>query len=396
MGVASSFDALVVGRGLLASAGARHLAIENSNVALIGPTEEQCRQSKKVFASHFDNTRVQRILAKDELWTRLNLDSVRSWKSLQDQSGIVFYQQNGCIYVNNYEDGYLKSASKIAKDFDLRFENIRNAEDLKAISPRLSIAGDIFGIYESSLAGQINPRALVTAQLKTFAEHGGTEINDLVIEISHTKGGWLLKTHSGQSHFAKKVLVAAGAFTNYSNLIPRPLRFENKSEVVIMAGLSLDDYLQMRNMPSLLFEIDLEEFDGIYLTAPTMAPDGRYVLKMGMNQKLDLNLDDQSAMHDWFSGDGHKSFAPVLERELRNPFPTVSFLETNLKKCVISRTFTKNPYIGEIQDGLYVVHGCNGYSAMSSDAQGRQAAALLTSGTFDEGYKESDFVLVYK
>jgi hypothetical protein len=33
---------------------------------------------------------------------------------------------------------------------------------------------------------------------------------------------------------------------------------------------------------------------------------------------------------------------------------------------------------------------------MSSDAQGRQAAALLTSGTFDEGYKESDFVLVYK
>ncbi|MEY3904356.1 MAG: hypothetical protein RIT08_272, partial [Actinomycetota bacterium] len=136
MGVTSSFDALVVGRGLLASAGARHLAIENSNVALIGPTEEQCRQSKKVFASHFDNTRVQRILAKDELWTRLNLDSVRSWKSLQDQSGIDFYQQNGCIYVNNYEDEYLKSASKIANDFDLHFKSVRSAEDLKAISPR--------------------------------------------------------------------------------------------------------------------------------------------------------------------------------------------------------------------------------------------------------------------
>jgi hypothetical protein len=33
---------------------------------------------------------------------------------------------------------------------------------------------------------------------------------------------------------------------------------------------------------------------------------------------------------------------------------------------------------------------------MSSDAQGRQAAALMSSGKFDEGYEESDFVLVYK
>jgi glycine/D-amino acid oxidase-like deaminating enzyme len=396
MGITSSFDVLVVGRGLLASAGARHLAIENSSVALIGPTEEQCLQSKKVFASHYDNTRVQRMIAGDELWTRLNIDSVRSWKSLQDQTGIGFYQQNGCIYVNNYEDEYLKSASKIANDFDLHFEEVKNSDDLAAIAPRLSIAGEILGIYESNLAGQINPRKLVTAQLKAFRELGGTELNDLVVGVSQINGGWMINTLSGQNHFAKKVLVAAGAFTNYFDLIPRPLKFENKSEVVIMGRLSEDDYLQMRSMPSLLFEINVEEFDGIYLTAPTETMDGNYVLKMGMNQKLDLNLDDQSAMNDWFTGDGQKAFAPILERELAKLFPTVSFLETELKKCVISRTFTENPYIGEVDTGLYVAHGCNGYSAMSSDAQGRQAAALMTSGSFDEGYKESDFMLVYK
>jgi len=396
MGVRSSFDFLVVGRGLLATAGARHLAIENPSVALIGPTEEQSLQSKKVFASHYDNSRVQRIIAEDVLWTRLNLDSATSWKSLQDQTGIDFYQQNGCIYLNNHEDDYLKSASKIANEFDLNFEKIRNANDLKVISPRLSIEGDILGIYESNLAGQINPRALVSAQLKAFAEHGGTEINDLVVELLQSKGGWLIKTHSGESYFAKKVLVAAGAFTNYFSLIPRLLRFENKSEVVILGRLSQDDFFQMRNMPSLLFEIDAAEFDGIYLTAPTMAPDGGYVLKMGMNQKQDLNLDEQTPMQDWFNGDSYKAFAPNLEQELSNLFPTVSFLGTELKPCVISRTFTENPYIGEIEGGLFVAHGCNGYSAMSSDAQGRQAAALITSGKFDEGYKESDFALVYK
>jgi sarcosine oxidase len=396
MGITSSFDVLVVGRGLLASAAARHLATESSSVALIGPTEEQCLQSKKVFASHYDNTRVQRIIAGDELWTRLNLDSVRSWKSLQDQTGIDFYRQNGCIYVNNYEDDYLKSASIIANDFDLHFEEVKSSVDLADISPKLSIAGEIHGIYESILAGQINPRKLVTAQVKAFTELGGTEINDLVVEVSQINGGWIIKALSGQKYFAQKVLVAVGAFTNYFNLIPRPLKFENKSEVVIMGRLSEDDYLQMRSMPSLLFEINVEEFDGIYLTAPTEAPDGSYVLKMGMNQKLDLNLDDQSAMNDWFTGDGQKAFAPILERELAKLFPTLSFLETELKKCVISRTFTENPYIGEVDTGLYVVHGCNGYSAMSSDAQGRQAAALIFSGRFDEGYKESDFRLVYK
>ena len=396
MGDPLSFDVLVVGRGLLGSAAARHLATENSHVALIGPTEEQCLLSKRVFASHYDKTRVQRIIAQDELWTRLNLDSARSWGALQEETGIDFYQQNGCLYINTYEDEYLKSAPKIAKGFDLHFEEVRDATDLRAISPRLSIAGEIHGIYESSLAGQINPRSLVTAQLKAFKAQGGREINDLVIAISKTNGGWVIKTHSGQSYFAKQVLVAAGAFTNYFNLIPRPLKFENKSEVVIMGRLSQDDYLQMRNMPSLLFEIDVQEFDGIYLTAPTVAPDGSYILKMGMNQKLDLNLDEQTAMDEWFSGEKYQTFAPNLERELRKLFPTVSFLGTELKRCVISRTFTENPYIGEVDSGLYVAHGCNGYSAMSSDAQGRQAAALMSSGMFDEGYKESDFVLVYK
>ncbi|MEY4037183.1 MAG: hypothetical protein RL201_564, partial [Actinomycetota bacterium] len=35
------YDVLVVGRGLLGSAAARHLALENLKVALVGPTEAE-------------------------------------------------------------------------------------------------------------------------------------------------------------------------------------------------------------------------------------------------------------------------------------------------------------------------------------------------------------------
>jgi sarcosine oxidase len=393
---ALSFDVAVIGRGLSASASARHLALENLNVALIGPTEEQCKSSKNTFAGHYDSTRVQRIIAQNELWTRLNLDSVKTWKNLQSQTGISFYKENGCLYVNHYQDEYLKSAHKIAKEFDLEIQNFNNSAELKQISPHISIDSSIFGIFEPKLAGLLNPRKLVEAQLKAFSELGGIELNQIVVDVSQSNGGWQVKTESGQNYFANKVLVAAGAFTNFFNLIPRPLAFQNKSEVVIMGRVSREDYLLMKDMPSLLYEVKAEDFDGIYLTAPTETTDGHYFLKMGLNQSLDLNLNDHLAMNDWFNGNSLTLFSPVLERELRKIFPKVNFLETVLKSCVISRTLTENPYIGEVAEGLFVVHGCNGYSAMSSDAQGRQGAALLARGKFDEGYHESDFTLIYQ
>lgn len=391
-----NFDAIVVGRGLIASAGARHLALEGKNVALIGPTEEQNLRSSHVFASHYDNTRVQRIVAQNEVWTRLNLDSVRQWRPLQESTGIDFYRESGCIYVNTHHDSYLKTAPKIAQNFGLELQPIHSREDVGAISPFLYFDQEVEGIYEPHLAGSINPRKLVEAQLRAFQQLGGTEVNEIVVDLSHSDGMWIAPTSSGERYSAKQVLVAAGAFSNYFNLLPRKLDIQNKSEVVVMAKVTEADFLRMRDMPSLLFEIKVAEFDGIYLIAPTQTPDGSYILKMGMNQSRDLDLKNESAMRDWFISDAYLAFAPVLDRELKKLFPTIDFVELSYKPCVISRTATDNPYIGEVADGLFVAHGCNGYSAMSSDAQGRQATALMLNGCFDEGYSPDDFRVIYK
>jgi sarcosine oxidase len=393
---AQMYDVLVVGRGLLGSAAARHLALENLKVALVGPTEEQNLKSGKVFASHYDDTRVHRIIAHNELWTRLNLDSAKSWISLQESTGASFYEPNGCLYINNFHDEYLQKASSLAKEFGLHFTKIENAEDLRKVSPELNFQGEIYGIFEPNLAGLINPRKLVSAQLDSFSQLGGVEINDVVTEVVKANGFWAIKTSSGVEYSSKKVLIAAGAFSNFQNLLPRKLDFQNKSEVVILAQLTEADYGQLKEMPSLLYEIKTDEFDGIYLTAPTKDKSGSYVMKMGLNQRIDLDLNDQADMNDWFARESYEPFAPVLERELKSLFPEVNPIRTSLKPCVISRTKTENPYIGEVDHGLFVLHGCNGYSAMSSDAQGRQAVALITTGKFDSGYSESDFKLVYK
>jgi sarcosine oxidase len=326
----------------------------------------------------------------------LNLDSARSWKSLQDSTGINFYEPNGCIYLNNFQDDYLQKVPSLATEFGLQFKTIGSRGDFQNISPELHFEGEIQGIYESDLAGLINPRKLVSAQLQSFVQLGGQEINEVVTRIDKSKGIWNVETSIGVGYSAEKVLIAAGAFTNFRNLLPRKLDFQNKSEVVILTQLSETDYGRLKNMPSLLYEINTDEFDGIYLTAPTMDQSGNYVMKMGLNQRIDLDLNNQTDMNDWFARDSYEPFSRVLERELRKLFPNIVPIRTSLKPCVISRTKTENPYIGEAEDGLFVLHGCNGYSAMSSDAQGRQAAALIATGKFDSGYSESDFKLVYK
>ena len=124
----ANFDVLVIGRGLLGSAAARHLALENLKVALVGPTEEENLKSRRVFASHYDNTRVQRVIAQNELWTRLNRDSVNSWSDLQDLTGIEFYQPNGCIYINTFRDSYLAGVAGIAEEFGMKFQPIASSD----------------------------------------------------------------------------------------------------------------------------------------------------------------------------------------------------------------------------------------------------------------------------
>jgi glycine/D-amino acid oxidase-like deaminating enzyme len=391
-----SFDAIVVGGGLIGSAGAKYLAQMGLRVALIGPTESQAQESGKVFASHYDISRVQRVIAQDDLWTRLNVESASAWKDLEISTGVSFFQPNGCVYLNDHEDEYLKTVDTLANKFSLNFNHINGRDQLREKLPHVEIGESVFGIFEGASAGLIQPRNLILAQLTAFRNFGGREIQEVVVDLQKVNGVWTATTDSGAQYSSKKVLVSTGAFSNFFNLLPKKLKFQNKSEVVITAELSESDFKKLAGMPSVLFEIRSREFDGIYLTAPLESEDGHKILKMGLNQSLDLNLDRHEEMVQWFQRDSFLEFGPILERELFKLFPTIEFLKTELKPCVISRTATENPYIGEIEDGLFVAHGCNGYSAMSSDAQGRLGAKLLATGKFDQGYKESDFLLVYK
>jgi glycine/D-amino acid oxidase-like deaminating enzyme len=392
------FDTIVIGKGLVGSAAAKYLATPQHKVALIGPDEPADYHQAVVFANHFDQARVQRIIGADAIWTRLNFEAAQQYAHLQAQSGIHFHQPVGCLYVNPYgKDDYLAHFEAQNEALHLPARGYATAEAIMADFPEFAFPAASQGVLERAPAGFIQPRRLIQAQLEVFAARAGFVFRETVTDVSVSGGGFSVATLEGNTYTAARVLVAAGSFVNYLNLIPQKLALQSKSEVVLLVEIPERDIARFAHLPSLLYEIDNGAVEGIYLTPPLRYPNGHFYLKMGCNVPEDLFFEDLTEVQRWFRHGDDARFAPKLLDAFRALLPNVPVEAYQTKKCLISRTAHGRPYIGETaQPGLFVAGGCNGYSAMCSDAIGRVAAHLVQRGALPEGFAEGAFALRYR
>ena len=303
------FDVIVIGKGLVGSAAAKYLSASQKNIALIGPDEPADYNNAIVFASHYDQARVQRLIGKDEVWTKLNIDSARQYATMQKQTGINFHDPVGCLYVNpSGKNNYLENANSLGEKFQTGFDVFHSGTEINSKYPDYHFPETAHGLFESSLSGLINPRLLIKAQLKLVEENNGTIIRDTVVNISHIGTEYLVETSEGSSYFAHKILLAAGSFVNFFNLLPEKLNLVIKSEVVLLAQLSEQDAEKLSTLPSLLYEIDNGEVEGIYLVKPVKYPDGEWYLKMGCNLPGDILFENITQVQHWFrQGDSDRS-----------------------------------------------------------------------------------------
>lgn len=100
----SSYEVAVIGLGLIGSAACRHLSLRfGSSVVGIGPAEPQDWGSHTgVFASHYDQARITRIVDRNDVWSKLAARSIASYKSIQDESGITFHHPVGSLRVTPF------------------------------------------------------------------------------------------------------------------------------------------------------------------------------------------------------------------------------------------------------------------------------------------------------
>ncbi len=386
------FDYIVIGNGLMGAAAARYLSQMTSKVALIGPGEpEDFAAHTGVFASHYDQGRITRQISKDSIWSSLAMRAVAQYEYLQNRSGIQFHEPVGCLFVAPPIDPYFSLLLDSAQQLNVDYVLYGSPAERQAAHPQLHFPDTFASFFEPDPAGYINPRDLRRAQEKVALAQGVRVVREAVTAVQETSQNIAVVTESGQTYRTRKVLVAAGAFTNAYALLPRPLPLIVKTETTILARVSEAEGQRLSKMPSIIYMVEDSALDSIYMLPPIRYPDGDIYVKLGCNTKYDQWPTNLQEMRDWMIAGDSDVAAQEMQAAMLAVLPDLAAESFETKRCLVTYTTHGKPYIDQVADHIYVAVGGNGSSAKSSDTLGWLAANLMQMGTFPNGFKRDDF-----
>jgi len=383
------FKYIIVGAGMMGAAAARHLSRWTDGVALIGPEEPLDHSSHRgVFASHYDEARITRTIDSDPVWARLANRSIARYRQIEEDAGIDFYAEDGCLIVGpkrgegpSYVGDVLAASQRLGVETALLDD-----EGLGSKFPLFAFPKDSEGVWEARNAGHINPRRLVRAQTLLAERQGCALIRETVAGVREENGRVVVTTAEGKQYVADKVLVAAGGFSINEALLPRRLDLRVYARTIAFYQVDEDAVEKWGKLPSLIWRwSDAEE--GIYLLPPVRYPDGKFYLKIGGDPD-DLLLEREGDIRAWFRAGGRESTHRYLTGVMERLMPSLDLSRTSMAACVTSFTPTGYPAISmSDSDRVGVLAGGCGAAAKSSDEIGRIGAELLFNGAIaDEVY----------
>ncbi len=375
-------EVVVIGRGIIGSPAARHLAEAGRDVVLIGPDEPADRRtSAGPFSSHADEGRITRIAGRNEVWTALAARSVERYGDIAERSGVSFHEPRGVVVSYDDADEWVVRAGGWGSDARLVTPSwVRETTGIE-------LGTDQPVLFEGPPAGWINPRRMVSAQTVLVELAGGRVIRDAVTRLEPSAGGVTVSGPFG-SVTAARVLVATGAFGG--GLLGERLELQRRPRTVLMAECAPDERL-----PSLILQgAPDDRLNGIYWVPPIRYPDGRTRLKIGGDLKRFDPLGPEDLVA-WFHSDGNHVEIEALEHSLRALLPAAEFGDLARAPCVVTGTATGLPYIGWVDDRVAVAIGGGGSAAKSGDELGRLAASLLADLPWDSPLDPAVFAPVF-
>ncbi len=396
--MSESFDFIVVGKGMMGAAAARHLALSGAKVALVGPDEPtDWANHTGVFSSHYDNARITRTIDDDPVWARLARRSIERYGEIEGESGIGFYHEVGCLIAgpapgSSYD--YIEQVEK-ARDALGVGAPLYDGEALSQRFPWFRFPDGTAGVHERRGAGYINPRAMVAAQTVCAEKAGARIVRSEVATVAEERERVVVATVDGKRFVAGRVIVAAGGFSISATLLPRPIDLTVKARTVFFAEVASSDLSGFAGMPSLIGAAPEQE-RSYYLLPPVGYADGKHYIKIG-GDPTDRILEGEPAVLQWFRGPGSATAAEHLRGLLAEVMPGFQPVSTHFSPCVTSFTRHGLPYIGFAEGSrLAVVTGGNGQAAKSSDEIGRLGAALVLNGRIDEPEHDADFSVAFR
>lgn len=389
-----TFDVVVVGKGLMGAAAARHLARAGVSVALVGPDEPgEHRTHAGVFASHYDSGRITRTIDADPDWALLARRSIARYGEIEAESGIRFYAEVGCLIAA--PEGSTAMARTVEASGRVGAQAcLLDATALAAAFPALRFPGEYAALHEARGAGTIDPRALVAAQARLAAAAGARIVAAEVVAVRDRGAHVEIETAEGTTLGAARAVIAAGGFSIAPGLLPRRLDLGVKARTVLFAEVGPEDAARYAAMPSIIRH-GANDPESFYVLPPVRYPDGRLRIKIG-GDPVDRVLETEPAIRAWFRGEGDAVAAAHMHGHLATLLPDLRPVALTTAPCVTSFTRHGHPYVGFAEsERIVVLTGGNGAAAKSSDEIGRLGATLAATGRLDaEGYA-TDFAVCF-
>ena len=282
----------------------------------------------------------------------------------------------------------------------LRLEAVYERLDDRVMAERwqfLQFPAKSIALFEADNAGWIDPRKMVKAQQKIARDQKVQIVSETVIGRGDSSNKAIeLMTDKGNKFLAEKVLVTAGGFTNFNGLIGKDLSLIPRAETTMRAEISAEFAARLQEMPSVIwFFEDHPKLHYVYVVPPVQYPDGRWYLKLGGDREADHVFTDLQALETWFHSDGGVEAANDFRERLQAMVPDMVALNWTSKPCVITDTATDRPYIGQVEERVFVAAGGCGAAAKSCDEFGR-LAALSIRGEQDDSYGDDAFPVVFR
>lgn len=395
-----TYDALIIGAGLMGSATARHLSGLGVRVGLIGPGEPADYAAHPgVFASHYDQGRITRTLATDPAWAHLAKEAIARYAYIEQESGVSFHKQCGFLRVGprpQSPDDFIARAESVGRQIQTPFEKLDEA-GLHQSFPFLHFPAEYVGLHEEGNAGVINPLALIAAQ-QTLAQGQGATLIPETAQSTHSLNGLIeVTTFEGKTYRSQKLLLATGAFTNCFDLLRRKLALRVRAETMVLGQVSPAEAESLKTMPGIWYDFDWHPtIPHVYILPPIAYPDGHRYVKLGADFDPDGDLDSFEAMNHYFRSGGNQERGAELLGVLHAILPGLAFSSWRIKPCALTYPPHGKPMIDALDDsGVYVAVGGCGASAKSSDEIGRLAAHLVAFDTWDSDLDHALFRAEY-
>lgn len=374
------FDYIVIGKGMMGSATARYLSEWGAKVALVGPDEPPNKTTHEgVFSSHYDQGRLARLLSRDKVWARIAKRSISQYRDIEQRSGVHFYEPVGVLIAD--KPSAFAERVEMAHEVEANYE-FYGADDRswEAKFADLAFPAGYAVMYEPDPAGYINPRAYIQAQLALMQKNEATIVPEIITQVRRDGSQWQVTTASGRNLSAQQVVVAAGAFTNFNNLLPRPVSLRIKTETIVLGRVAEETGQHLRHYPTVIYNIDDPQIDSIYMAPAIRYPDGHFYIKMGCNTATDVWPEMLADVQDWFRSGDSDTCKEAMASALQSLWPSVAFTAIESQRCIVCYTPSGYPTIDEVEQGLWVVTGGNGTGASKADGIGYLAAGQIMKG----------------